>query len=215
MKSKKSFFSAPRFVRSKNASFRRSVRTSTRSADSGFAAISDCSPAYHSDGDLRYSKTRHHLSILVEFIDEMNKQTYSCSSLLYRTTKERARRSSSLPRQKYSRFNRATDHLGKPFRNIDKFGPLERKSSQNTTSSKTNYSNNQRGFSLDRKREPKETVEIEMDPILLDNTPILCNKYVVGKNEGFVGPIPGKGKSTLDFIFYRCCLNLLRAVKFF
>lgn len=43
-----------------------------------------------------------------------------------------------------------------------------------------------------------------MDPILLDNTPILCNKYVVGKNEGFVGPIPGKGKSTLDSIFYRC-----------
>lgn len=46
--------SAPRFTRTKNASFRRSVRTSTRSADSGFAAFSDCSPAYHSDSDLRY-----------------------------------------------------------------------------------------------------------------------------------------------------------------
>lgn len=47
--------SAPRLARTRNASFRRSVRNSTRSADSGFAAFSDCSPAYHSDSDLRYS----------------------------------------------------------------------------------------------------------------------------------------------------------------
>lgn len=50
------FFSANRFTRTRNASFRRSVRTSTRSADSGFAAFSDCSPAYHSDSDLRQDR---------------------------------------------------------------------------------------------------------------------------------------------------------------
>lgn len=52
---------------------------------------------------------------------------------------------------------------------------------------------------LDRRRSPRDTT-IEMDPILLENTPILCNKYVVGKNDGFTRTIPGKGNSPPIFI---------------
>lgn len=34
-------------------------------------------------------------------------------------------------------------------------------------------------------------VEIELDPIVLAKTPILCNKYVVGQHGGFSNKVPG------------------------
>lgn len=119
-----------------------------------------------------------------------------------RTTTERARRCSSIPRQKPNRFNRSSDAPNKSPSNFDSL-PL-RKFSQNATLPRSNYTQPQRGFSLDRRREPKEAVEIEMDPMLLVNTPILCNKYVVGKNDGFTGKIPGKGKHTPISFFFKC-----------
>ncbi|KAJ8917299.1 hypothetical protein NQ315_002317 [Exocentrus adspersus] len=48
--------------------------------------------------------------------------------------------------------------------------------------------------SLDRRK----LAEIEVDPVLLANTAILCNKYVVGKNDGFARSIPGKGITVRD-----------------
>lgn len=130
----------------------------------------------------------------------------------YRITIERTRRASSLPRQKPSRFNRPSNNVNRISRNFDGPSSPSRKISTNSTLPRTTNPQNNRGFSLDRKREPRDTVEIEMDPILLDNTPILCNKYVVGKNEGFVGPIPGKGKSIPDSFLWmlsRRCLEQL------
>lgn len=128
-------------------------------------------------------------------------------------TSERARRSSSLPRQKSSRFNRNSNNINKSPKNFDTSGPPVRKLSHNSTLPRNNCPQNHRGFSLDRKREVKDTVEIEMDPILLDNTPILCNKYVVGKNGGFTGPIPGKGKSTLVSFFLSMLSRLVWSSK--
>lgn len=106
------------------------------------------------------------------------------------------KRSSSVPRQKSSH---------KTTGNHETFGPPIRKSSHNSTLPRPTYPQNQRSSSLEKRREPRDAVEIEMDPILLANTPILCNKYVVGKNGGFAGTIPGKGKGIPDFFSYVCC----------
>lgn len=114
-------------------------------------------------------------------------------------TSERARRSSSVPRQRSGKFTRSPDTTNRTPRNFESIGPPVRKTVHNSTLARTNYPHNQRAFSLDRKKEPREIVEIEMDPMLLANTPILCNKYVVGKNEGFARTIPGKGNGTPVF----------------
>lgn len=118
--------------------------------------------------------------------------------LSYRATKERARRSSSLPRQRPYRLNR--DTFNRPIKNGDTVGLSMSKFSRNPSIPR-NYANNNSSFPVDRKKEHLENWEFEMDPIVLDNTPILCNKYVVGRNEGFIGTIPGKGKSTLHFLY--------------
>lgn len=34
-------------------------------------------------------------------------------------------------------------------------------------------------------------MELELDPIVLAKTPILCNKYVVGQQGGFTNNVPG------------------------
>lgn len=120
--------------------------------------------------------------------------------LSHRATKERARRSSSLPRQKPYRFNRVSDTFNRPIKNGDTVGLSMSKFSRNPSFPR-NSANNHSSFPVDRKKEHIENLEIEMDPIALDNTPILCNKYVVGRNEGFIGTIPGKGKSTLHFLY--------------
>ncbi|CAH1118689.1 unnamed protein product [Phaedon cochleariae] len=136
-----------KFSRSRNASVRRSVRTSTKSADSGFA-FSDIGPASHSDTELRYD-------------DHPN-------------------RGVSLPRTRsYNKSQRASGNA------------TPRKISQ-VNHSTPNHVYPQRGYSLDRKRATKD-VEIELDPISLDNSSILCNRYVIGKNDGFAKKIPGKG----------------------
>lgn len=115
---------------------------------------------------------------------------------VYRMASERARRSCSLPRSRPNRFIRSSDGSNRSPRNFDN----EKKIGPHATLPKANHHHNQRGYSLDRKKETKDTVEIEMDPIILDRTPILCNKYVVGRNYGFVGTIPGKGKSIPVFL---------------
>ncbi|XP_074039791.1 potassium two pore domain channel subfamily K member galene isoform X2 [Leptinotarsa decemlineata] len=137
-----------RFSRSRNASFRRSMRTSTRSADSGFG-LSDVRPSSHSDTDLRYNGGS------------------GC-------------RSSSVPRPRSSKWNRDSENSN------------NRKISHISTTSSQFQGNHvqHRGHSLDRKRHLRD-IEIELDPILLDNSSILCNKYVVGKNDGFARTIPG------------------------
>ncbi|XP_057664215.1 uncharacterized protein LOC130898746 isoform X1 [Diorhabda carinulata] len=90
-------------------------------------------------------------------------------------------RSLSFPRSRTSRYM--------------KHDEKERKISRTSTISNHNPQNHippLRGYSLDRKKSVKETA-IELDPMLLDNTPILFNKYVVGKDGGFTRTIPGKG----------------------
>ncbi|KAG5880696.1 hypothetical protein JTB14_024268 [Gonioctena quinquepunctata] len=148
-----------RLSRSRNTSFRRSVRTSTKSADSGFG-LSDIGPSSHSDTDLRYNGDYSH-------------------------------RSSSVPRMRYNK-NRNSENSN------------QRKISHLSTAS-TPYQVNQihhpRGYSLDRKQYPRDT-EIEMDPIALDNSSIFCNKYVVGKNDGFARTIPGKGDWGFSLTLY-------------
>ncbi|XP_018561542.1 uncharacterized protein LOC108903740 isoform X2 [Anoplophora glabripennis] len=129
--------------RSRNASFKRSVRNSTRSADSGFE-LSDLGGNYHSDTDLRYHE-------------------------------EVIRRGSTLPRVRGGRLSE-----NNPPKNV-----------LNSSQNRVNHlQQTPKGNSLDRKRFQRD-VEIEMDPILLAHTPILCNKYVVGKNDGFARSIPG------------------------
>ncbi|XP_044260312.1 uncharacterized protein LOC123008529 [Tribolium madens] len=129
-----------RFSRSRNPSFRRSVRTSTKSADSGFGR-SEIGHYSHSDTELRYHE------------DSRDQHTS---------------RGSSLPRMRPSQISRFSDSSVPQNR---------RKSSQTRKSG-----------SLDRR---KDHDMIEMDPIILAKTPILCNKYVVDKNEITSNNIPG------------------------
>ncbi|KAJ8940000.1 hypothetical protein NQ318_012922 [Aromia moschata] len=131
-------------TRSRNNSFRRSVRTSTKSADSGFA-LSDMAPTSHSDTELRYQ-------------DEV------------------CRRGPPLSRNRPNRLSEVT--------------PPKTRQLQNSTSNRApNSLPHPKSNSLDRKKSPRD-LEIELDPVLLANTPILCNKYVVGKNDGFVAASP-------------------------
>ncbi|KAJ3651694.1 hypothetical protein Zmor_017715 [Zophobas morio] len=137
-----------RFSRSRNASFRRSMRTSTRSADSGFGR-SEIGHYSHSDTELRYhEEARDHIP-----------------------------RGSSLPRMRPSQVSRFSDSSVPPPRR--KSPSVNRQS----TNSKTG--------SLDRRRSQKSMEIIELDPIILAKTPILCNKYVVDKNEIASNNIPG------------------------
>ncbi|KAH0808885.1 hypothetical protein GEV33_013907 [Tenebrio molitor] len=127
-----------RFSRSRNASFRRSMRTSTRSADSGFGR-SEIGHYSHSDTELRY----------------------------HEEARDQIPRGSSLPRMRPSQAPRFSD-------------PSSRKSSGVSKSG-----------SLDRRRSHKSTEMIELDPVLLAKTPILCNRYVVDQNEIVSNNIPG------------------------
>lgn len=148
----------------RTGSFRRSVRNSTKSADSGLPS-SDMSHNYHSDTELRYNdkKTKTSRNIL--------------NILVLRYHYEAVRRGSTLPKARPTRISETTP-----------------------PKARNNYMSSPRGNSLDRRKFQKD-VEIEMDPILLANTPILCNKYVVGKNDGFARSIPGKGKMAPVIIY--------------
>ncbi|XP_030755241.1 uncharacterized protein LOC115881747 isoform X2 [Sitophilus oryzae] len=141
-----------RFVRSRSTmSFRRSVRTSGKSADSGYG-VSDIMPSYHSDTELRYP-------------DDFDRST------------PLHQRGSSLP----SRPNRFTESSA-PSR---KFSAKDRNHRQNSVG--------QRGGSLDRKKyeNQQKEKEVDVDPTLLAKTPILCNRYVVGRNDAFSSKVPG------------------------
>ncbi|KAJ8984159.1 hypothetical protein NQ317_017811, partial [Molorchus minor] len=126
--------------KSRNNSFRRSVRTSTRSADSAIP-LSHMVSTSHSDTELRYH-------------DEVS------------------RRGGSLPTK------------GRPNRASEVTPPKTRHLQHNSTLPRPNIASHSKINSLDRKKLPPD-VEIDMDPALLANTPILCNKYVVGKDGGF------------------------------
>ncbi|XP_050300144.1 uncharacterized protein LOC126738749 isoform X2 [Anthonomus grandis grandis] len=129
-----------RLSRSKSAtSFRRPIRTSGKSADSGYG-VSENGPVYHSDTELRYP-------------DEFNHKPLTS-------------RGASVPNSRPNRFSEPTK-------------------------SATNHRVNNlpaRGSSLDRKK----VKEMEVDPMLLANTPILCNKYVIGADDIFTGKIPAR-----------------------
>ncbi|RZC36748.1 uncharacterized protein BDFB_006922 [Asbolus verrucosus] len=112
-----------RFSRSRNASFRRSMRTSTRSADSGFGR-SEIGHYSHSDTEL------------------------------------------SLPRMRPPQNPRSSDASA----------PLRKSPS-------TSRQHAPKGGSLDRRKYQRNMEVIELDPIILAKTPILCNKYVMDKNE--------------------------------
>uniref|UniRef100_A0AAR5PXI8 Potassium channel domain-containing protein n=1 Tax=Dendroctonus ponderosae TaxID=77166 RepID=A0AAR5PXI8_DENPD len=136
-----------RITRSRSAtSFRRSVRASGKSADSGYG-ISDGGPNYHSDTELRYP-------------DEFG-------------TAPQLSRGSSLPNRP-SRFSEpATPARKHPYQKHNNF---------------------QRSDSLDRKKfaAVQKEREVELDPMLLGGTPILCNRYVVGKHDAFANNIPAR-----------------------
>nr|CAH7766884.1 unnamed protein product [Callosobruchus chinensis] len=90
-----------------------------------------------------------------------------------------SRRSTSVPRVRPNKYNRTTGYA------------TPKNLSQHPSQPRANNLAQPRvANSLDRRN---RDVAIEMDPILLDNTPILCNKYVIGKDEGFARAIPGKG----------------------
>lgn len=57
--------------------------------------------------------------------------------------------------------------------------------------SQTRQSGSGKSGSLDRRKNHQSSEIIELDPILLAKTPILCNKYVVDKNEITSNNIPG------------------------
>lgn len=48
-----------------------------------------------------------------------------------------------------------------------------------------------RGGSLDRRREPNNIIPT-LEPFVVANTPVLCNKYVVNQREPTVNHNPGK-----------------------
>ncbi|CAH1961863.1 unnamed protein product [Acanthoscelides obtectus] len=99
-----------------------------------------------------------------------------------------SRRSTSVPRVRPNKYNRTTGYA------------TPRNLSQNPNQLRVNSLAQPRvPNSLDRRN---RDVAIEMDPIVLDNTPILCNKYVIGKGEGFARTIPGKGKRSPDFLLF-------------
>ncbi|KAJ8953700.1 hypothetical protein NQ314_007309 [Rhamnusium bicolor] len=106
--------------------------------------------------------------------------TTSDGSLRDQYHDEVSRRGSVVPRARPSRLSDVT--------------PPKIRQNQNSIQSRPNSVQNAKGNSLDRRK----LQEIEMDPILLANTPILCNKYVVGKNDGFARSIPGKGITTRE-----------------
>ncbi|XP_060533255.1 uncharacterized protein LOC132706131 isoform X2 [Cylas formicarius] len=137
-----------RFVRSKSASIRRSMRTSGKSTDSGYG-ISETGPGYHSDTDLRYGNDT-------------------------RENKALHKRGSSLP----SRPNRFSTNRRSQTANHEVPLPGDFRSA--------------RGGSLDNKKSGKapRDAAIDLDPALLDNTPVLCNKYVVG-NDVIANNVPG------------------------
>ncbi|XP_066262092.1 uncharacterized protein galene isoform X1 [Euwallacea similis] len=132
-----------RITRSRSAtSFRRSVRTSAKSADSGYG-LSDVGPSYHSDTELRYP-------------DEFNR------------TAPVLTRGASLP----SRTNRYSEANSRGHRNQNKH--------KEDNSGKQKIELNHKG-----------NKELALDPMLLADTPILCNKYVVGKQDVLSNHVPG------------------------
>lgn len=122
-----------RYTRSRTASFRRSVRTSTRSADSGFG-LSEIAPSSYSDTDLS------------RFQDDYPRLPM---------------RGLSMPRTRPHPQFRARE-FGSPQRRLQK-------------------GRNPHGGSLDRRREVKQ-LETSLEPMILANTPVLCNKYAINRD---------------------------------
>lgn len=56
------------------------------------------------------------------------------------------------------------------------------------------HNNFQRSDSLDKKKfaAVQKEREVELDPMILGDTPVLCNRYVVGKHDAFANNIPGR-----------------------
>ncbi|KAF5303268.1 hypothetical protein FQA39_LY10007 [Lamprigera yunnana] len=131
-----------RFTRSRTTSFRRSMRTSTRSADSGFG-LSEIVPSSYSETDL------------TKYQDD--------------SPKVQARGLSVPPRARPSQQSRSSDNTVSP-----------RKTQQ--------ASRLPRGGSLDRRRGPKY-LENSLEPMILANTPVLCNRYVIDLEEPTVNRI--------------------------
>ncbi|KAL1502466.1 hypothetical protein ABEB36_007603 [Hypothenemus hampei] len=131
-----------RISRSRSAtSFRRSVRTSGKSADSGYG-VSDIGPVYHSDTELRYP----------------NEFTHTAKTLS---------RGSSLPNRpsRYSQGNNVSKDQNQ--------GKLDVIRSQ-------------------RKSEGHKHNRGNLDPMSLVDTPILCNRYVVGEKDALNNHIPAR-----------------------
>ncbi|KAF2881335.1 hypothetical protein ILUMI_24834 [Ignelater luminosus] len=132
-----------RYTRSRTASFRRSMRTSTRSADSGFG-LSEIGPSSYSDTDLSR----------------------------YQDEYPRFQRGISMPRMRPTQQSRY---------------------SENTVPKRRVLASNRqpRGGSLDRRREPDNIIPT-LEPFVVANTPVLCNKYVVNQREPTVNHNPGR-----------------------
>ncbi|XP_050511171.1 uncharacterized protein LOC126887620 isoform X1 [Diabrotica virgifera virgifera] len=135
-------------------------------------------PRYGSFRDRRYTKTPRPFE--KRFGELGGPHSHSDTELRYLDSV--SPRNLTLPRTRTSRFQR----------NDDKERKVSRTSTVSSPNPQNHTPNTPRGYSLDRKR-PTRDVVIEMDPMLLDNTPILFNKYVVGKDGGFTRMIPGKG----------------------
>ncbi|CAG9862142.1 unnamed protein product [Phyllotreta striolata] len=69
-----------------------------------------------------------------------------------------------------------------------------------------------RGYSLDRKRRAEEAPDL--DPSLIDRTPILFNKYIVGTDGGFERMIPGKGITPRQTEFQKRSASVPRTRRF-
>lgn len=106
-------------------------------------------------------------------------------------------RNLTLPRTRSGRFQRSQDAQRK----------ISRISSASSPPVQQNHAPPPRGYSLDRKKSTTKDYGMELDPISIDNTPILFNKYIVGKDGGFDRMIPGKGKIS-SFLFWTNILVL-------
>lgn len=83
-----------------------------------------------------------------------------------------------------------------------------RKVNETSTLPRANNDHYLRNNTLDKKR---DYTEINMDPALI-NTPILCNRYVVGKNYGF--PETTTNKGNIYFKSFRWKILLANTVTY-